>query len=138
MPSKCLNHPDTFCYVCGDLTFRSQRRNVTPLITKCYELYFGCKVDYQEKTWAPHICCLPCVRLITGWVNDSRQMPFDIHMVWREPKGHSSHCYCCLTNLRGITSKSRHTMEYPDMPSAMRPIPQSEELPIPKPPEIGL
>jgi hypothetical protein len=58
---KCLNHPDTFCYVCGELTFKSQRRNFTPLIKKCYELYFGCKVGYQDKYWAPYICCVTWV-----------------------------------------------------------------------------
>jgi hypothetical protein len=29
MPQKCLNHPDTFCCICGELTFKSQRRNFT-------------------------------------------------------------------------------------------------------------
>jgi len=35
MPRKYLIHSDTFCYVCGELTFKSQRRNCTPLIKKC-------------------------------------------------------------------------------------------------------
>ncbi|UYV66834.1 hypothetical protein LAZ67_4003034 [Cordylochernes scorpioides] len=35
----------------------------------------------------------------------------------------------------GITSKSRHTVEYPDLPSAMRPVPHSDILPVPQPPE---
>jgi len=39
------------------------------------------------------------------------------------------------TNIRGITSKSRHTVKYPDLPSAVRPIPHSEEYPVPKPAE---
>jgi len=65
MPRKCLNHPDTFCYVCGEMTFQSQRQNFTLLIQKCYELYFGCKVGDQDESWAPHICCVTCVRLLT-------------------------------------------------------------------------
>jgi hypothetical protein len=52
-------------------------------------------------------------------------------MVSSEPKDHSSDCYFCLTNITGITSK--HTVKYPDLALAMRPIPHSEELPIPKP-----
>jgi len=90
MPRKCLNHPDTFCYVCGEMTFQSQRQNFTLLIQKCYELYFGCKVGDQDESWAPHICCVTCVRLLTLCTNGSRQMPFAIPMVWREPKDHSS------------------------------------------------
>jgi hypothetical protein len=35
----------------------------------------------------------------------------------------------------GITSKSKHTVKYPYMPPAMRPVPYSEKLPVPKPPE---
>ncbi|UYV85117.1 hypothetical protein LAZ67_X004619 [Cordylochernes scorpioides] len=31
MPSCCVNNPDVFCYICGELTFTVQRRNLTPL-----------------------------------------------------------------------------------------------------------
>ncbi|GFV88867.1 uncharacterized protein TNCV_4609121 [Trichonephila clavipes] len=62
-------------------------------------------------------------------------MPFAIPIIRREPKDHSSDCYFCLTNIKGITSKSKHTVVFPDFQSAMRPVPHSEELPIPKPPE---
>jgi hypothetical protein len=54
-------------------------------------------------------------------------------MVWREPKDHSSDYYFCLTNITGITSNSKHTVKYPNVPSAMRPVPHNEALPIPKP-----
>jgi hypothetical protein len=64
--------------VCGELTFKSQRRNFTPLIKKYYEFYFGRKVGEEDKSWAPHISC---VRLLTGWVNGSRHMAFAVPMV---------------------------------------------------------
>ncbi|GFX83361.1 hypothetical protein TNCV_908791 [Trichonephila clavipes] len=50
-----------------------------------------------------------------------------------EPKDHSSDCYFCLTNIKGIASKSKHTVMYPDFQSAMRPVPRSKEITIPKP-----
>jgi hypothetical protein len=124
MPRKCLNHPDTFCYVCGELTFKSQRRNFTRLIKKCCELYFGCKIGDQDKYWALHIFCVTCVRLLTGWVNGSRHMPFTVPVVWRQAKDHSLDRYFCLTNITGITSTSKHTVKYPNVPSAMRCVPQ--------------
>jgi len=31
--------------------------------------------------------------------------------------------------------KSKQTVKYPDLPSAITPVPHSEELPVPKPPE---
>ncbi|UYV77585.1 hypothetical protein LAZ67_15001631 [Cordylochernes scorpioides] len=70
-----------------------------------------------------------------GWIKGERHMPFAVPMIWREPKDHSSDCYFCLTKTTGITSKSRHTVEYPDLPSAMRPVPHSDILPVPQPPE---
>ena len=96
-----------------------------------YELYFGCKVGDQDKNWPPHICCLTCVKLLTDWAKGSRHMYFAVPIVWREPQDHSSDCYFCL---KGISSKSRHTVKYPNLPSAMRPVPHSEDLLIPHPP----
>jgi len=32
MPRKCVNHPDGFCYVCGDLTFKDQRLCLIPAV----------------------------------------------------------------------------------------------------------
>lgn len=135
MPRSCINQPDSFCYICGEVTLKSQRRNITPLIKKSYELYFGCKLGDQDKSWAPHSCCNSCVTLLTGWLNGSRHMTFAIPMVWREPKDHSTDCYFCLTKISGITAKTRHTVKYPNIPSAIRPVPHSPQLPIPVPPK---
>jgi len=60
-------------------------------------------------------------------------MPFVIPVVWREPTDHVSDCYFCLNSIIGVTAKSKHTVQYPNLPSAMRPVPQSAELPVPKP-----
>lgn len=135
MPRKCVNHPDSFCYVCGDVTFKKQRRRFTPLVKTCYKLYFGCEIGDQDKNWAPHLCCITCVRLLTGWAKGARHMKFAVPMIWREPRDHLTDCYFCLTNIAGITSKSQQAVNYPNLPSAMRPVPHSEELPVPKPPE---
>jgi hypothetical protein len=42
--------PDTFCYLCGEMTFKFQMCNFIPLIEKCYELGFGCKVGDEDKS----------------------------------------------------------------------------------------
>ena len=99
MTRKCLNHPDIFCYVCCELTFRYPTRSFPPLIKKCSELYYGCKVGDKDKSWAPHICCVTCVRLLTGWVNGYRQISFAVPMVWKQPKDHSSGSYLSLINV---------------------------------------
>jgi len=47
---------------------------------------------------------------------------------------HVSDCYFYLISITGITAKSKNTVQYPNLPIAMRPVPQSAELPAPKPP----
>jgi len=61
-------------------------------------------------------------------------MPFAIPVVWRESTDHVSDCYFYLTSITGVTAKSKHTVQYQNLPSAMRPVPHSAELPVPKPP----
>jgi len=134
MPRKCVNSSDAFCYICGDVTFKSRRRPFTPLIKKCYEHYFGCKVGVQDKSWAPSFYCVTCGRLLAAWAKGSRRMPFAIPMVWREPTDHVSDCYFRLTIITGVTRKSKHAVQYPNLPSAFRTVPHSSELPVPKPP----
>ena len=60
MPRKCVNSLDALCNICGEVTFKSRRRSFTPLIKKCYEHYFGCKMGDQDKSWVPHFCCVTC------------------------------------------------------------------------------
>ncbi|UYV75209.1 hypothetical protein LAZ67_12002923 [Cordylochernes scorpioides] len=93
--NQTMNATKSLKYSSEKSAKRLHRRNLTPLIKKCYELYFGCKVGDQDKTWAPHHCCEICARRLTGWIN----------------------------------------VEYPDLPSAMRPVPHSDSLPVPQPPE---
>ncbi|QQP53101.1 Uncharacterized protein FKW44_005452 [Caligus rogercresseyi] len=52
-------------------------------------------------------------------------------MVWREPKNHSDDCYFCAINLIGINRKNRKTLTYPNLDSAIRPVPHSEDVPVP-------
>jgi len=133
MPRKCVNSSDAFCYICDEVTFKSRRLSFTPLIKKCYEHYFGCEVGDQDKSWAPHFCCVTCVRRLAAWAKGSRCMTFAIPMIWRDPTDHVSDCYFCLTSITGVTANSKHTVQYPNLPSAMRPVPHSVELPVPKP-----
>ena len=58
-------------------------------------------------------------------------MNFGIPMIWREPSNHATDCYFCAINIMGINRKNRRTLEYPNLPSTMRPTPHSEEIPVP-------
>ena len=52
-------------------------------------------------------------------------------MVWREPKNHHDDCYFCMVNITGINRNNRRKWKYPDLESARRPVPHSDEVPIP-------
>lgn len=136
MSRKCLNSRDTFCYICGEFTIKSQRRIMTGLVKKAYELYFGCKTGDQDKEWAPHICCARCAVDLRAWLRGTpKAMPFAVPMVWREQRDHVTDCYFCLTNVSGFSSKNKKAIEYPNLSSAMRPVQHDESLPVPKAPD---
>lgn len=138
MSRRCRNSSDTFCYICGEFTLKSQKRSMTAIIKKGYELYFGCKIGDQDKVWAPHICCSSCATSLRAWLAGKRpSMPFAIPMIWREQNNHVTDCYFCMTNVTGFSSKNRKSIEYPNLASAMRPVPHDESLPVPTPPSFG-
>ena len=98
---------------------RTQRKSITRVVKKAYELCFGCIVGNQDKSWAPHSCCSRCSRYLRGWLIGTHQsMRFAVPMVRREQKDHLTDCYFCLTKICGHNSKSKHTLVYPNIPSA--------------------
>jgi hypothetical protein len=56
-------------------------------------------------------------------------------MVWREQKDYLTDCYFCLTKLVAHNSKSKHTIVYSNIPSALRPLEHDGSLPVPDPPQ---
>ena len=59
---------------------------------------------------------------------------FAVPMVWREQKDHTTDCYFCIIKIEGYDQKTKKSIANPNLPSAIRPVPRSAELPIPKPP----
>ena len=125
----CLNNANSFCYVCGDVTTVAQRRTITSLLRTAYFRYFYCKISDQDKSWAAHIYCKPCSNGLIAWFNGEKAaFNFVVPMVWREPRNHVDDCYFFLT------ASSWEKIKYPNLRSAMRPIPHSDDLPVPTPP----
>jgi hypothetical protein len=56
-------------------------------------------------------------------------MLFAVLMVWHEQKGHINDCYFCLTNVKGFSSKFKHAIQYPNLSSAIWPVPH-DDFPI--------
>ena len=122
------------CATSAESWHSNPENSLSHLIKKCYENYFGCKVGDRDKSWAPHFRCVTCARPLVAWAKGSCCMPFTIPMVWREPMDHVSDCCFFLTSITGVTAKSKHTVQYPNLPPAMRPVPHSAELLVPKSP----
>ncbi len=57
-------------------------------------------------------------------------MLFAVPMVWHEPRCHFTDCYFCMTSTVKFFSKSRQKIQYPNIPSVVRPVPHNESLPI--------
>ena len=136
----CKNPTDIFCYVCGfyvggkQISYKIQRSTKYSL---AYHLYFGMPIGDQDKSWAPHIICGNCRSLLENWLRGGQRcMPFGIPRIWREPQNHYDDCYFCKIDVSKYRKvKGRQGLEYPDLPSSMRPVPHSENIPIPKPPQ---
>jgi hypothetical protein len=73
-------------------------------------------------------------RFIPTKISPLDYIPFAISMVWTQPTDHVSDCCFCLISITGVIANSKHTVQYPNLPSAMRPVLHSVELPVPKPP----
>jgi hypothetical protein len=68
----------------------------------------------------------------SGWMA-RHAMLFAVPMVWREPSNHATDCYFCMVPpvSGGITKKNKLTFLYPNILSALRPVPRAKEFPFP-------
>ena len=99
---------------------------------KSYFYYFKVHIGDQDKKWAPHIACNSCVNQLNEWLRGKRPsgMPFAVPMVWREQKDHTTDCYFCLTTIKGYSLKTRHKIIYPNVDSAISPVPNGSEITV--------
>ena len=132
---SCVNHPDNFCYVCGEYTPPAHHVKINSRIKFAYKHYFAYQIGDQDKTWAPHICCNRCRTSLLFWLDGKRkQMPFAVPMVWREQSDHVTDCYLCMTAIRRFSRKNKSKISYPVCKSAIKLVSHSPDLLVPQPP----
>ena len=130
MPRKCVNHPDSFCYVCGDLTFKDQRQVWLHWLKNIMNYTLAVKWGIKIRTgpliyavwpvwnvWQIGLRVLGTWTLLHPWCGVNHKI---IHRT----------VIFCITQIKGISSKPKHTVKYPNLPSAMRSVPHREDLPI--------
>ncbi|GBM52200.1 hypothetical protein AVEN_157891-1 [Araneus ventricosus] len=121
---NCVNHPDVFCYICGEYTLNENRKTVSAFVKRDYLGYFGVRFGDQNKTWAPHQVCKTCTEHLRQWTTGKRKsLKFGVPMVWREPPNHFDDCYFYLVNITGINRNNRSKWTYPGLVSERRPVP---------------
>ena len=66
------------------------------------------------------------------WTKVTREkLAFIIPMVWREQNFWPLGRYFCLVKTSGFNKKNKSKIKYPNLPSAIRPIPHSDEISVP-------
>ena len=129
---QCQNHPDVFCYICGEYMLAKHHFNVRDFTKRAYKAYFGIKLEDEDKSWAPHKVCKQCAetmhRLNHG---KATSMRFGVSMVWREPKNHHEDCYFCMVDMNGWNQRKKKVWYYPEIESARRPVSRCTEFPVP-------
>ena len=129
---KCCNDPDIFCCICGCYTSPPQRGNINSFIKRIYPAYFGVPLGDQDKSWALHQVCSTCAEILRSWSQEKNaKIKFGVPMVWREPKNHLNDCYFCLISVKRFNKKNKKHLQYPNIHSAMGPIPDSDKVPVP-------
>ncbi|GBL97129.1 hypothetical protein AVEN_144579-1 [Araneus ventricosus] len=89
------------------------------------------------KIGPPHVWCIKCASTLSHWMNGKRKsMPFAVPMIWREQTNHVTDCFFYTVEpvRGGLLQKKKRDIDYTNIPSALRPVPHCEDLPIPKPP----
>lgn len=131
---SCKNKLSSFCFICSKAVLKSQRKPLSKLIRKTYELYFGSKVRDQHKVWALLICCSSCSRTWEGWLKGTdTSMLFGVQIVWHDPQDHRNNCYFCMTKMTGFSRFSKCKIEYSNIPCALRSVSHDDSMPVPKP-----
>ncbi|GBN57739.1 hypothetical protein AVEN_255025-1 [Araneus ventricosus] len=134
-PRGCVFSPDNFCFICGEYTVKRQQRNISCFVKKVYFAYFKLKLGDQDKSWAPHKVCRRSEEdLRLRFKGKRNSFRVGIPMMWHEQQNHTTDCYFCSVDIRGFNTKNKKNIFYPNLISAIRPVPHTSDIPVPQPP----
>ena len=67
MSHSCQHKLNSFCHICGEVVLKSQRKPLSKLMRRAYDLYFGSKIRDQDVVSVLRNCCRLCTRTMAGW-----------------------------------------------------------------------
>lgn len=119
----CVIAVNKFCNICGQFILAGQQtRPISLNLKEVYAKYFGREI-LQNVSWAPNIVCLVCYSNLMQWrQSGKRKLSIRSPMIWKPPNHELNDCYFCnVTNVRGANKFKKQNIEYPNVPSAIRP-----------------
>ena len=107
---ECKNKPASFCYVCGWYTLLLQRHNITSFVKRAYKAYFQLFFLVKKTRNGHLISCIITVRKASRLdKRETKKLPFEVLMVWREPRNYVTDCYfCIIINTKVFGKKNWH------------------------------
>lgn len=64
---------------------------------------------------------------------EKKYFELGVPIIWRKEKTHTDDCYFYSVDIIGYKSKNKKVIWYPHFQSALRPVPQVEDIPVPIP-----
>lgn len=137
MSSQTCDGANKFCFVCGKFTVARSSKNISDRIIEAYEFYFSMQF-IKNVWWAPKIICACCYNGLQNWANEKREsMSFGVPMVWSNPtRHHAAECYFCINNAHGHRTKTLKKLVQKSSPYASIPKPHSDDIPVPRRPDM--
>lgn len=91
---------DCFCYVCGHIVPKNERRNLTAGVMKVYKDYFPNEMNLSNEIYTPNTLCLMCYTHLLSWSKgENKYLTFMTPVMWMEDReGHNTSRYCTIVS----------------------------------------
>ena len=133
---SCANDPNNFCYICGSFVAKAQPQNVTKFVQKEYYAYL-------EQNWVTRTKHGLHIKFVVVVLNHCFDGAMESKKVWHlsSPWCEESQRHIEINAISAVamfldSMQKKHHIPYPNLPSAIRPVPHGPDVPVPASPAI--